>query len=281
MSPSAPRRPPLTASATASAQLFAVVGARIRDERRARRLTLRALAARAHLSPAAVQSIESGRAGSVDAYARLATALNLRLEIDLVDPRRRAPSPARQVDLVHSAMGEFEVAHLRPFGYGLAVDEPYQHFQFAGRADVIAWDADKRALLHIENRTRFPDLQETAGSFNAKRAYLGRALAERLNLGRWRSETHVIAALWSAEVLHTLRLRTETFRALCPTDPAPLEGWWSGTPPSSGLHSCLVVLDPAANSRQRQWIDLNAALTAKPRHRGYADAASAIMSRGE
>jgi hypothetical protein len=39
----------------------------------------------------------------------------------------------------------------------------------------------------IENRTRFPDFGETAGAFNAKRAYLGAALAERVGISRWAS----------------------------------------------------------------------------------------------
>ena len=42
--------------------------------------------------------------------------------------------------LVHATMGEPELAYLRGRGYGVGVEEPYQHYQFAGRADVVAWD---------------------------------------------------------------------------------------------------------------------------------------------
>ncbi len=31
---------------------------------------------------------------------------------------------------------------------------------------------------------------------------------------RWLAESHVIAAVWSAEVLHAIRMRRESFRAL-------------------------------------------------------------------
>jgi len=191
----------------------------------------------------------------------------------MVDPKRRQRRSNLSADPVHSAVGELESGHLRKLGFPVAIDEPYQHFQFAGRADVIAWDVAARALLHIENRTRFPNVQETAGSFNAKRAYLGRVLAERFGIQRWQSETHVIVALWSAEILHALRSRSETFRALCPDEPAAFAGWWGGHAPARGTRRELVVLDPLAKGRQRSWISLADALTARPRYHGYADVA--------
>jgi hypothetical protein len=36
-------------------------------------------------------------------------------------------------------MGEFEARHFRPIVDGVGLDEPYQHYQFAGRADFVAW----------------------------------------------------------------------------------------------------------------------------------------------
>lgn len=94
-------------------------------------------------------------------YARLASALGLRFEATMLDPRR--PAAGRGGDTVHAAMGELEAARLGARGFRVAIDEPYQHYQFAGRADVVAWDTDARALLHLENRTRFPNLQERPG----------------------------------------------------------------------------------------------------------------------
>jgi hypothetical protein len=220
--------------------------------------------------------MEAGRAVSAEAAVRLVTALGLRLEMDLIDPRRR-DRPQRTTDWVHSAMGEVEARHLRELGRPVGVDEPYQHYQFAGRADVVSWDTDARALLHIENRTRFPDFGEMAGAFNAKRAYLGAALADRVGISRWTSETHVIAALWSSEVLHAIRLRPESFRALCPDGSATFAAWWIGQPLPRGMTSTLVVFDPLASSRQRKFVGLDEALTVRPRHRGYADAASKLM----
>jgi hypothetical protein len=217
-----------------------------------------------------VYRVEAGTAASAETAARLAVALERRLEFDLAD-RRRAASPNLAADVVHSAMGELEAAHLREGGFRVGLDEPYQHYQFAGRADLVAWEPDRRAFLHLENRTRFPDFQEMAGAFNAKRAYLGAEIATRAGVRGWASETHAIVALWTAEVLHALRLRTASFAALCPNGADAVERWWAGDPPTTGSSAVLIVLDPIARGRQAQFVGLDQALTARPRHRGYAE----------
>lgn len=176
-----------------------------------------------------------------------------------------------------SALSHGRVRGGAPAGAWLPVgiDEPYQHYQFAGRADVVAWNPDRAALLHLENRTRFPDFQHAAGSFNSKRAYLGDSLAKRLGVRQWRSETHVVVALWSAEVLHSLRLHPESFRSLCPDPPDDFAAWWAGQAPAAGVTSSLVLLDPLARGRQRVFVGLDDAIaSAKPRHRGYVDVVS-------
>lgn len=165
-------------------------------------------------------------------------------------------------------------------GRTLAIDEPYQHYQFAGRADLLAWEG--RDLLHVENRTRFPNLREAAGSYNAKRQYLARALAERAGIGPagWRSVTHVMACLWSAEVLHALRLRAATFGALCPDGPEVLEAWLAGEAPRPGVTSALVLLYPAVplGSRRRTIASLADVARLDARHRDYAGAAEALRA---
>jgi transcriptional regulator with XRE-family HTH domain len=280
MSPQRFAKPAPDAVRAAERRLWVGLGSQIREARIARRWTAQALADRAGVSRGLVYLLEGGESASTEAALRLATALGLRVEIDLVDPRRRTDlRPVRLADPVHSAMGEFEAGHLRRLGYPLGLDEPYQHFQFAGRADVAAWDVQRRALLHLENRTRFPDFQEMAGSYNAKRAYLGASIASRVGVARWASETHVIVALWSAEVLHALRLRPESFRSLCPDAHDAFTAWWGGNPPTTGATSALIVLDPLANGRQRLFIGLDEAMSARPRHRGYAEAAASLLAK--
>lgn len=257
-------------------RLWIGLGRQIREARLARQWTTTRLGEAAGVSRWLVYLAERGQPISVEAAARLGHALGLRLEVELVDPRKRVAPSGRQTDLVHSAMGDLEAGHLRRLGHPVAIDEPYQHFQFAGRADVAAWNIAKRALLHIENRTRFPDLQEMAGAFNSKKAYFGRVMADRVGLRAWASETHVLVALWSSEVLHSLRLRAESFRAICPDPTTSFEGWWSGVPPAAGRSSTLVVLDPLAVGRQRLFVALDDAMTVRPRHRGYADVAQRL-----
>ncbi|HEY5519583.1 MAG TPA: helix-turn-helix transcriptional regulator [Candidatus Limnocylindrales bacterium] len=261
-------------------QIWLAFGLQVREARHARRWSVKDLAIRSGLSVAFVYLIEGGRSGSAEAAARIAASLGRRAELQLVDPRRREGRPSLSADPVHSAMGELEAARLAGLGFGVGIDEPYQHYQFAGRADLVAWDVDARALLHIENRTRFPDFQEMAGAFNAKREYLADSLAARAGVTTWRSQTHVIAALWSSEVLHALRLRKASFRALCPDPGRVFQVWWEGNPPKVGASSTLIVLDPTAEGRQRTWIALDDAMGARPRHRGYSDAAATLETNG-
>jgi transcriptional regulator with XRE-family HTH domain len=258
-------------------------GTVVRQERLRRDLPLRVVAQRAGVSLSMVQRIESGTPVSLETYARVFTALDLRPELIAADPRRRAAPIVRDEDPVHAAMGELEAARLRAGGFTVVLDEPYQHFQFAGRADVVAWDLDRRALLHIENRTRFPNLQEAFGSYAAKRAYLPAVLAERVGIGRggWDSVAHAIVALWSAEVLHTIHIRSESFRAACPDASTDFEAWWSGRVPDAGRPtSTLILLDPMAPAHARRFIGLAEAANARPRYRGYADAAGRSQTGG-
>jgi transcriptional regulator with XRE-family HTH domain len=272
------------------ARLAQEAGMQIRAERVRRGWTLRDLATRAGVALGVAHAAEAGCVLTLESYARLATALGLRPSLDLADARSRHRRPAggdarigpAPGDFVHAAMGEIEARGLAGAGRTLAIDEPYQHYQFAGRADLLAWDREN--LLHIENRTQFPNLQEAAGSYNAKRQYLAGTLAERLDLGPrgWRSVTHVMACLWSSEVLHAIRLRRATFAAVCPDQPDALRAWLVGGAPVAGSSSCLVVLDPLVpfGSRRRTIAAVEEPPRLQPRHRGYADAADALRRAG-
>lgn len=276
-----PRRPADRTLARVAVEL----GSSIHDERTRRAWTLRELAGRAGVSPSLVHALESGQPGSLWSYARIADALGLRLEFALVDPRRRdRPSGhARDEDPVHAAMGEVEARHLLGLGFDVSLDEPFQHFQFAGRADLVAWSVERRALLHIENRTRFPNLQEAYGSFNAKRAYLAATLARRLGLrGGFASETHAMVGLWSSEPLHTLRLRESSFRSVCPDPIDAFAAWWAGDPPATGRTSTLVIFDPlgVGRSARRRFVGLDDARSVQPRYDGYAGAVAALRQAG-
>jgi hypothetical protein len=53
-----------------------------------------------------------------------------------------------------------------------------------------------------------------------------------------------MVCLWSAEVLHALRLHRASFAAVCPDDESALEAWLGGQPVPDGVSSTLIVLDP-------------------------------------
>ncbi len=239
------------AARAALRRLTAEAGQAIRDERLRRRWPIRELADRAGVAIGVVHGVESGEVANLESYARFGAALGLRPSLEFADSRARRSSPGGE-DFVHAAMGEFEAQALARPGIRISIDEPYQHYQFAGRADVLA--SDEENLLHVENRTRFPNLQEAAGSYNAKRQYLAPSIAQRLDLGPpgWRSVTHVMACLWSSEVIHVPRLRRASFEALCPDRVDAFNAWMAGDLPARpGVTSTLVLLDPAAQGGSR------------------------------
>jgi hypothetical protein len=146
-----------------------------------------------------------------------------------------------------------------------------------------AWDLERRSLLHLENRTQFANVQEALGSYGAKRTYLARVLADRLGVGSrgWATVTHAIVAIWSAEVLHTLRIRRETFRAACPDGAGNLLAWWAGRldlldqrAGSASVTSTLALVDPSPEARDEQRLrPFDDAVRIKPRLSDYAEAA--------
>jgi transcriptional regulator with XRE-family HTH domain len=259
--------------------MAAGVGEQVREERLRRGWTLSTLAGRAGISASHLAQLESGKPASLESYARVIVALDRRPQLSAVDARQRIGAGRRDEDFVHAAMGEVEARRLHALGFEVAIDAPYQHYQFAGRADVVAWDREGRALLHLENRTRFPNVQDALGSYGAKRAYLGNVLAERLDIrGGWRSETHVIAGLWSSEILHVLRVRATTFAVTCPDGPERVRAWWSGDIGGlEGVSSSLVLVDPVAGVRDAFRLGELTPST-RPRYRGYAEAAAALRS---
>jgi transcriptional regulator with XRE-family HTH domain len=260
--------------------LLARLAERVREERRRRGWSVAQVGREAGISRSAAAELEMGGRASIDRWVAVGLALGLELEMSFGDPTRRGRSSVGPEDPVHAAMGELELAHLGRYAIPAAVEEPYQHFQFAGRADVVGWTLDPPALFHIENRTRFPTVGDVAGSWNAKRRWLGADVAKRLGIPGFTSETHVMVCLWSAEVLRELRRRPATFRSLGPDPADRFESWWAGRAPGQGRSSSLVVLDPFATGRQRQWLDLGSALTtARPRVRGYAEAAERLVGR--
>ena len=238
-------------------------------------MSIRELADRADLGASTVHAVESGRSSSLRTYACLAVALGLRPEFGLGS--RRPPVSPRDEDPVHAAMGEFEARHFQSLGLRTLLDEPFQHYQFAGRGDFGALSIEPPLLLHVENKTRIVNVQEAIGSFNAKRVYLAQELAGRFGVHRWQSEVHVLALLWSTETIHAVRLNRATMASVCPDDTNAFARWWAGIPAGNGRRSSLIFLDPHADP-DRAWVGLERLDGLRPRYRGYADAAARLAA---
>src|SRR5689334_12789198 len=110
MSPAPFKSPQPKAVEAAVNRLSADFGRMVRDARLARKWSTQQLADAAGLSRTRLYEIERGETPTPEASIRLASALGLRLEWSLVDPRRRAQR--QRSDVVHSAMGEFEAGLL-------------------------------------------------------------------------------------------------------------------------------------------------------------------------
>lgn len=272
MSPFRTVQPATPAVLARVTSLCAAVGAQVRAARVRRRWTTKRLAHEAGVSRSLVYLVERGEPTTMETYARLGAALGLRFEVTLEDTRSKA-RPGQAEDPVHSAIVETLAARYAAQGRDVAADEPFQHFQFAGRADVTAVDPAGPDLLHHEVKTAIPNVGELAGAWNVKRQYLARALADRHAIrGGFRSVTHVLTIAWTADCLHVLRLRGATIRSLGPDAPDAFTRWWDGARPvAAGITAAVVMFDPVERPRAPAWAPLDDLEALRPRHRGYAD----------
>jgi transcriptional regulator with XRE-family HTH domain len=275
MSPLPRCKPPAPTAVARVASVGAILGAEVRATRDRKRWSTERLADEAGVSRSLVYLVERGQATTLETYARLGAALGLRLEASLESgrPGARGSTPPRAEDPVHASIVELLAARYTAKGHLVTVDEPFQHFQFAGRADVVAIDPGGPDLLHHEVKTALPNIGDLAGSWNAKRQYLAASIAQRHGFRHgFRTVTHVLTIAWTAECLHVLRLRSATFRSLGPDGPDAFARWWEGAPLADvGITATVVVLDPIDRPRAPAWVALADLGALRPRHRDYAD----------
>src|SRR4051794_38267243 len=93
---------------------------------------------------------------SVDAFRRVCAALGIDPVLEL---RWRGGHGERLIDRVHSAIVERVVAELAGAGWGCEPEFSFNVFGERGSVDVLAWHPASRALLIVEAKSRFTDLQ--------------------------------------------------------------------------------------------------------------------------
>ena len=129
--------------------------------------TQRDVSARSAVSQGQVSRIERGiaEAVSVRDLGRIAKALNVRLSLN---PWWRDGDLAQLLDAGHAAIVEYVVGWLLRRGWEVLVEYSFNHFGERGSVDIVAWHPRFRALLLVEVKSRFVDVQEMLATFARK-----------------------------------------------------------------------------------------------------------------
>ena len=135
------------------------------------------LSALSRVSQSGISRVERGIAETMSLadLDRIARALNIRLS---VDAWWRGGELARLMDAGHAAIVEYIVGLLRAAGWQVLVEYTFNVFGERGSVDIVAWHAERRALLLVEVKTRIADLQEMLSTFARKLRLVPPLLAE-------------------------------------------------------------------------------------------------------
>lgn len=156
------------------------LGSAIRLVRQRRGWRQQDLADKSGVSQSAVSRMELGRLGpqSIDSVRAVAAALEIR--VDLV-PRWRAGDLDRLASGRHSALHESVARMFRDQlpAWVLAPEVSFAIYRDRGVIDILAWHPGQRALLVIELKTEFVDMNETIGTFDRKRRLARQIARER------------------------------------------------------------------------------------------------------
>ena len=131
------------------------------------RWTQRELSTRAGVSQTLVSLFERGHLDqlTVRNARRIANMLEIQLPFA---PRWRGGDGVRLMDNDHAALVDHVVRILRPDVWEIVVEYTFNHYGERGSVDILAWHAEKRALLIIEVKSRLLDSQETISTLARK-----------------------------------------------------------------------------------------------------------------
>jgi transcriptional regulator with XRE-family HTH domain len=144
------------------------VGSIIRAVRIRRGLRQVDVAASARVSQTLVSLAERGglEEMTLRSTRRIAAALGIRLPFD---PRWRGGELAKLVDGRHACLARQVSDRLVAAGWGVTPEKTFSVYGERGSIDILAWRADRRALLLFELKSELTDLQDLLAAFDRKR----------------------------------------------------------------------------------------------------------------
>jgi transcriptional regulator with XRE-family HTH domain len=129
------------------------------------------------VSRQSVSLLECGHVSSLS--VRTARAIAAAVGIDLsFAPRGRGVQLDRLVDEEHSSMVDVVVRRVVADGWEAMVEFSFNDYGDRGSVDVLAWHAERRALLVIEVKSRLANLQDTCRSLDVKARVVPRLAAQ-------------------------------------------------------------------------------------------------------
>ncbi len=129
------------------------------------------------MSRQCVSLLECGHVGSLS--VRTARAIAAAAGIDLpFAPRGHGAQLDRLFDEEHSSMVDLVVRRLAAAGWEAMVEFSFNDYGDRGSVDVLAWHAERRALLVVETKSRLANLQETCRSLDIKARVVPRLVAQ-------------------------------------------------------------------------------------------------------
>jgi transcriptional regulator with XRE-family HTH domain len=162
-------------SSVAQDDIRAGVAIRLWRERSGRRQA--DIAREAGVSRQCVSLLECGHFAVLS--VRTVRAIAAAVGIDLpFAPRGRGTQLGRLIDEEHSSMVDLVVRRLSAAGWEAMVEFSFNDYGDRGSVDVLAWHAERRALLVVETKSRLANLQETCRSLDIKARVVPRLAAQ-------------------------------------------------------------------------------------------------------
>ena len=200
------------------------VGAAFRAARIRRRLRQSDLAVAAGTSRGSVSRIERGHFDTLALRTVRAVATVLEIRLQLV-PRWRGGELDRLLSARHSALHESVARAFRATwpDWIMVPEVSFSIWGERGIIDVLAWHAQRRALLVIELKTEIVDANELIGTIDRKRRLAGEVARER----GWEAASTSVWVIVSASRTNRRRIEAHgaMLRAAFPTRGRAIRPW--------------------------------------------------------